>query len=104
MEPMGQCPVCDRMVAPSCAACPQCGNTDWLRKTGKQRKRRAWIACPSCFGNDGVCAACAKVGGRVITPVNESEFLDTRSQRRAWYPDPMGTANVIVYQWLEPEL
>ena len=79
MEPMGRCPVCEHKVAPTCQACPSCGNTSWWRETGKRREQRARIQCSTCHGDDPTCS-CRETRG-VIKNVEVAEWVDTRDVR-----------------------
>ena len=90
MEPMGQCPVCDHKIAPSCQVCPQCGNTDWWRKTGKTGERLAHLTCPSCLNDTGdegginrvmSCERCNRKGF-LQEKRGWFEWMDTRNGRK----------------------
>lgn len=94
---MGQCPVCEHKVAPTCQACPQCGNTSWQRKTGEHGERIAVFQCPVCHGGDNIFN-CSKCGGKghVMEKIKWNEMIDTRRGLRWLVPD---NPHLSIYEW-----
>lgn len=106
MEPMGKCPVCEHKVAPTCQTCPQCGNTDWWRKTGKHGERLACFCCPVCHAGDNQYS-CSRCNGKGhVTEKREwSEWVDTRGGEKYLVPRDksrfdLSTYSFPVIEWL----
>lgn len=97
MEPMGQCPVCDHKIAPTCETCPQCGNTDWWRKTGEHGVQPAFFRCPDCGHkeNSRKCSRC-NGKGQVEEEVEWFEWVDTRDAGKKFRDHPQ---NLLYFGW-----
>jgi hypothetical protein len=65
---VGPCPVCNKEVSSTADICTFCGNTNFLRKTGKDKR----IDC-GCLGSNAKCRKC-KGQGYYLVP----EIRDTR--------------------------
>ena len=58
----GTGPICQRRpIAPSCVACPSCGNRIWHQQTGKSK----WEPCMYCNG-EGSTSYCYKCKGKGV--------------------------------------
>lgn len=108
MEPMGQCPVCDHKVAPTCQVCPQCGNTSWERTTGKRGEARVktWCRAGHSYEERNKCSVCNE-GGTIIERRHKwIEWVDTRSGKTSLSPDFNGGEGDWWkdrwYEWLLP--
>ncbi|MFN2498262.1 MAG: zinc ribbon domain-containing protein [Pyrinomonadaceae bacterium] len=67
---LGPCPQCREQVSSAATICPFCGNTNFLRKTGNQKKTDC-----SCLGSNSRCRQCKGLGYYFT-----NEMRDTRTQ------------------------